>query len=163
MPVESSSVLHPLPRRTSPGFSPLCADQAFEKNQRSPVKGWRYRRVIFSLFERPGPWTPHKAFPAFISRCSRIGPRLRAGKNVRAPTIRMVETSKPANKPPVTGNVPADAGTFFFFARLPAMASTGMIMKNRPRSCAVAVVVLYHIVFTFNPAKAEPLLPVEET
>src|ERR1700722_16372421 len=94
---------------------------------------------------------PQKTFPACISRCSRIGPRLRAGKNVRAPTIKMVETSKPANRPPVTGNVPADSGTVFFLARLPAMASTGMIMKNRPRSCAVAVLVLYHMVFTLIP------------
>src|SRR6266478_696788 len=77
---------------------------------------------------------PQKAFPACISRCSRIGPRLRAGKNVSAPTIKMVETSKPANRPPVTGKVPADSGTAFFLAKLPAMASTGMIMKNLPRS-----------------------------
>src|SRR5258708_28868141 len=159
MPVESSSVLHPLPRRTSPGFSPLCADQAFEKNQRSPVKGWRYRRVIFSLFERPGPWTPQKAFPAFISRCSRIGPRLRAGKNVRAPTIRMVEANKPATRPPRTGKVPADSGTIFFLAKLPAMATTCMIIKNLPRSLAAAVVVLYHIGFALIPPHAEPLFP----
>ena len=75
----------------------------------------------------------------------------RAGKNVSAPTIKIVETSKPANRPPVTGNVPADSGTVFFLARLPAMASIGIIMKNRPSSCAAAVVVLYHIVFAFRP------------
>src|SRR4029077_3847226 len=75
----------------------------------------------------------------------------------------MVETSSPAKSPPVTGKVPADSGTIFFLARLPAMASTGIIMKKRPRSCAVAVVVLYHMVFALIPPNAEPLLPVEET
>ena len=63
----------------------------------------------------------------------------------------------------MTGKVPADLGTVFFFARLPAMASTGMIMKNRPNSWATAVVVLYHIVFGIRPPNAEPLLPVDET
>src|SRR6516162_2515375 len=97
-----------------------------------------------------------------MSRCSRIGPRLKAGKKVRAPTITIVQTSRPLNRAPVTGNVPADSGTLFFLARLPAMAMIGMIMKNRPRSCAAAVVVLYHIVFPFKPPKAEPLFPVDE-
>ena len=81
---------------------------------------------------------------------------------MRAPTIRIVDTNKPAKRPPVTGKVPADSGTVFFLARLPAMASTGIIMKNRPSSCAIAVVVLYQIVFAFMPANAEPLFPVDE-
>src|SRR4029077_10228776 len=106
---------------------------------------------------------PQKTFPAFISKCSRIGPRLKAGKNVSAPTIRIVETSRPLNSDPLTGSVPADAGTVFFLARLPAIAMIGMIMKKRPRSCAAAVVVLYHMVFPLIPAKADPLLPVEDT
>ena len=69
----------------------------------------------------------------------------------------------PCERNGVTGNVPADSGTVFFLARLPAMASTGMIMKNRPSSWATAVLVLYHMVFTFRPPNAEPLLPVDET
>src|SRR5215469_6095460 len=106
---------------------------------------------------------PQKTFPACISKCSRIGPRLRAGKNVRAPTIKIVETNKPENRAPVTGKVPTDSGTVFFLARLPAMAMIGMIMKNRPRSCAVPVVVLYQSVLALMPPNAEPLFPVEET
>src|SRR5262252_7813398 len=98
-----------------------------------------------------------------MSRCSRIGPRLSAGKNVRAPTIKIVETRRPLNSAPVTGKVPADSGTVFFLARLPAMAMIGIIMKKRPRSCAVPVVVLYQSVFAFMPANAEPLFPVDET
>ena len=59
----------------------------------------------------------------------------------------------------VTGNVPAEAGTVFFFARLPAIASMGMIMKNRPTSMVIAPAVLYQSVLPFNPANAEPLFP----
>jgi len=36
------------------------------------------------------------------------------------------------NRGVVTGNVPAEAGTIFFFARLPAIASIGMIMRSAP-------------------------------
>src|ERR1700730_5782686 len=119
--------------------------------------------VTVSVLGRLCPWRPQKDFPAAISRCSRMGPRLRAGKKVRAPTITMVATSNPANSPPVTGNVPTDSGTILFLARLPAIASTGMIMKKRPRSWATPVLVLYHLVFAFKPANADPLLPADDT
>src|SRR4029077_14464538 len=102
-------------------------------------------------------------FPAAISRCLRMGPRLRAGKKVRAPTITMVATSKPVNSPPVTGNVPTDSGPIRFFARLPAIASTGIIIKKRPSNWATAVLVLYHVVFAFRPPNAAPLLPADDT
>ena len=81
---------------------------------------------------------------------------------MRAPTITIVDTNKPAKRPPVTGKVPAYSGTVFFLARLPAMAMIGIIMKNRPSSCARAVVVLYQLVFAFRPANADPLFPVDE-
>src|ERR1700719_2974089 len=115
------------------------------------------------VLERRDPWTPQKDFPAAISRCSRIGPRLRAGKKVRAPTITTVATSKPENSPPVTGKVPTDSGTIRFLARLPAIASTGMIMKKRPSNWPTAVLVLYHMVFGFRPPKADPLFPADDT
>ena len=44
--------------------------------------------------------------PFAISKCSTIGPRLRAGKNVSAPTITMTLTSSAENSGVVTGNVP---------------------------------------------------------
>ncbi len=59
----------------------------------------------------------------------------------------------------VTGKVPAVGGTAFFFARLPAIASMGMIMKNRPTSMVSAPAMLYQGVFPFKPANAEPLFP----
>ena len=92
-----------------------------------------------------------------------MGPRLRAGKKVRAPTMTMVATSKPEKSPPVTGKVPTDSGTIRFFARLPAIASTGIIMKKRPSSWATPVLVLYHMVLTLKPPNADPLLPAEDT
>src|SRR5437667_8910745 len=106
---------------------------------------------------------PQKTFPAAMSRCSRIGPRLRAGKKVSDPTIKMVDTSRVANKAPVTGKVPTDSGTVFFLARFPAMAMIGMIMKKRPSNWATPVLVLYHMVLALIPAKAEPLFPADET
>src|ERR1019366_572487 len=106
---------------------------------------------------------PQKVLPAASSRCSRIGPRLSAGKNVNAPTIRTTPISSMVNSGVVTGNVPSDGGTYFFCARLPAMASMGMIIRNRPINMSNPMVVLYQSVLAFNPPKAEPLLPAPET
>ena len=58
----------------------------------------------------------------------------------------------------VTGNVPGDGGTRFFRPRLPAIASGGMIMKNRPKSIVTPIVVLYQSVFALRPPNADPLL-----
>src|SRR5262249_53945589 len=100
--------------------------------------------------------------PCSISRCSTIGPRLSAGKNVRAPTIRITLTSRPAKSGVVTGNVPGDGGTRFLRPRLPATASIGVITKKRPMSIAKPRVVLYQGVFAPRPANADPLFPVPE-
>src|SRR5216684_2590917 len=100
-----------------------------------------------------------KVFPAYINRCSTIGPRLSAGKNVNAPTITMTLTSNVVNSGVVTGNVPNDGGTIFSRARLPATASIGMIIMKRPTSIVMPIVVLYQRVFAEMPAKAEPLFP----
>ena len=59
----------------------------------------------------------------------------------------------------VTGKVPSEGGTYFFCARLPAIASIGMIIKNRPMSIVKPPAMLYQGVFVVNPANAEPLLP----
>src|SRR6266850_4409660 len=101
-------------------------------------------------------------FPAFINRCSTIGPRLSAGKKVNAPTITITLTSSVEKSGVVTGKVPSDGGTVFLRARFPAIASIGMIMKNLPTNIVMPIVVLYQSVFAEMPAKAEPLLPVAE-
>ena len=43
----------------------------------------------------------------------------------------------------VTGKVPSDGGTCFLRARFPAIASIGMITKNRPMSVLRPIAVLY--------------------
>src|SRR6185295_1462720 len=93
---------------------------------------------------------------------STIGPKLNTGKNVNAPTITITLTSSVENNGVVTGNVPNDGGTIFLRARLPAIASIGMIIMKRPTSIAIPIDVLYQSVFAEIPAKAEPLLPVPE-
>src|ERR1700726_427123 len=100
--------------------------------------------------------------PACINRCSTIGPRLSAGKKVNAPTITITLTSSVEKSGVVTGKVPSDGGTVFLAARLPAMASIGMIMKNRPTNIATPIVELYQNVLAEMPANAEPLLPVAD-
>ena len=63
---------------------------------------------------------------------------------------------------PLTGKVPALAGTIFFRASEPASASSGTIMPNRPSSMSMPSVVSYHGVLALRPAKALPLLPAPE-
>ena len=91
-----------------------------------------------------------------------MGPKLSTGKNVNAPTITITLTSNVVNNGVVTGNVPSDGGTIFLRARLPAIASIGMIIMKRPTSIAIPIVVLYQNVFAEIPANADPLLPVAE-
>src|SRR5262250_3291453 len=91
-------------------------------------------------------------------KCSTIGPRLSAGKNVSAPTMTMTPTRSPVKRGVVTGKVPSDGGMCFFRPRLPAIASGGMIMKNRPKSIVRPSVVLYQNVLTLMPPNADPLL-----
>ena len=91
-----------------------------------------------------------------------MGPRLNAGKNVKAPTMMMTLTKSVVNNGVVTGNVPKLGGTVFLRPRFPANASIGIIIRKRPKSIAMPIVVLYQYVFAEIPAKAEPLLPVPE-
>src|SRR5208283_6156407 len=107
-------------------------------------------------------YAPQKVLPAPISRCSRIGPRLSAGKNVSAPTMRITPINNVVNSGVVTGNVPSEGGIYFFCARLPAMASIGIIIRKRPISIVNPPVVLYQRVFPLIPPKAEPLFPADE-
>src|SRR2546425_5078088 len=76
--------------------------------------------------------------------------------------MRTTLTSSALKSGVVTGNVPDDGGTRFLRPRLPAIASIGMIIMNRPMSVAAPIVELYHGVLAFSPANAEPLLPVPD-
>src|SRR5215213_9471649 len=91
-----------------------------------------------------------------------MGPRLKAGKKVSAPTMTITLTRSVVNSGDATGNVPKEGGTAFLRARFPATASIGTIIMNRPKSIATPRLVLYQYVFAEMPAKAEPLLPVPD-
>src|SRR5438309_198359 len=101
-------------------------------------------------------------FPCSVRKCSTTGPSASAGKYVSAPTSNTVPISNTVNVTPDTGNVPALCGTIFFCASDPARAMIGTIIKNRPINVARPRVVLYHGSLPDNPAKALPLLPVQE-
>src|SRR5882672_10396924 len=90
-----------------------------------------------------------------------MGPKLNAGKNVKAPTMMITLTRRAVNNGVVTGNVPGDGGTAFLRARLPATANMGTIIRKRPVSIVNPMVRLYQR-FPPRPANAEPLLPVPE-
>ena len=102
------------------------------------------------------------ACPAFINKCSTIGPKLSTGKNVNAPTMTMMLIKSRVKSGVVTGNVPSDGGTAFFRAKFPAIAKTGIIIKKRPNNIAIPIVELYQSVFAEMPANAEPLFAAPE-
>src|SRR3982074_1566014 len=99
---------------------------------------------------------------AFIARCSTIGPSASAGKKVRPPIIRMTPTTRPTNRPPVVGSVPADGGIDFLPASEPASGRAGTIRRKRREKSELASVKLKKKVLRERRAKAEPLLPVAE-
>jgi hypothetical protein len=68
-----------------------------------------------------------------LADASATGPTASAGRKVSAPTIEDHEaTSRPMNSGPLVGKDPAEAGAVFLAARLPAMASAGMMSRKRP-------------------------------
>ena len=77
---------------------------------------------------RPREAPSAEAFPAFWRSCSAIGPRARAGKNVRAPTMITTPIRRTVHSTPVVGNVPRDAATRRLAAIEPARARIGTII-----------------------------------
>src|SRR5207245_9384382 len=77
---------------------------------------------------------------ALPASCSTIGPSASAGKKVRPPMIRITPTTRPTNRPPVVGSVPAGGGIDFLPAGEPASAIAGTIMKKRPTNIELASV-----------------------
>src|SRR5271157_874332 len=86
---------------------------------------WQMRKELFQ-----------NRSPAVIAKCSATGPRVSAGRKVSPATITITPVSKAMKRMPVVGKVPADEGVMGFAASDPAMASTGMITRKRPRNMA---------------------------
>ena len=63
------------------------------------------------------------------SRCSTIGPSASAGMKVSAPTRTIVADEQRDEERRVRRQRAADAGTSFFFASEPAIASTGTMSQ----------------------------------
>ena len=91
-----------------------------------------------------------------------MGPIVRAGKKVRAPTRRITPISSDTKIKLEIGNEAKVEGCTFFSTKEPAKASTGMITKNRPRSIAMLSVILYQEASGLSPANALPLLAAAE-
>src|SRR5258707_207292 len=142
----------PPPSRMTGADSPGIADQSTDATH-STILHSQTAFCFVAIFKT------QNVLPAPISRCSRIGPRLRAGKKVNAPTIRITPMRSAVNKGVVTGKVPSEGGTYFLRAKLPAMARMGSFIKKRPASIVMAPAMLYQRVFVFRPANADPLLP----
>src|ERR1022692_1265467 len=70
-----------------------------------------------------------------------------------------VPISRMTNREPFVGNVPLVTGINFFEARLPAIASAGMMKRNLPTSISRPIDKLYQGVLALIPAKALPLFP----
>src|ERR1700683_2668838 len=101
-----------------------------------------------------------KRVVGFIARCSTIGPSASAGKKVRPPMIRITPTTRPTNRPPVVGSVPADGGIDFLPAKDPASAIAGTIMKKRPTNIEQARVRVEKKVLPVMPPTAGTWLAV---
>src|ERR1019366_2290300 len=67
--------------------------------------------------------------------------------------------SRTTNNGPFVGNVPLVTGISFFAARLPAIASAGIMKRNLAINISRPIVRLYQGVLALIPAKALPLFP----
>src|SRR5258708_9238604 len=70
-----------------------------------------------------------------------------------------VPTSRATNNDPFVGNVPLVTGINFFDAKLPAIASAGIMKRNLEISMSMPSVRLYQGVLALIPANALPLFP----
>src|SRR5262249_7959073 len=71
----------------------------------------------------------------------------------------MVPINNTTNSEPCVGNVPLVTGINFFAARLPAIASAGIMNTNLAISMSMPIEGLYQGVFALFPEKALPLFP----
>src|SRR5258708_31155754 len=93
---------------------------------------------------------------------SAMGPSARAGKKERAATM-MITAKVITPKVPVSVfRVPVLSGMYFFFARMPAMATGPMIGRNRDRSITSPQVIFQNGTPSPSPSNPEPLLAEDE-
>src|SRR5947209_9920614 len=101
-------------------------------------------------------WWPSNLSSQWIP--SAKGPSANAGRKVKAHSTTVTAATRPTNCGRCVGSVPGDSGVRPCRASEPASANTRIIGRNLAKTIANPSAVLYHVVFTDRPAKAEPLL-----
>ena len=91
-----------------------------------------------------------------------MGPSAKAGKKESAATMTITANTIIPNVPVSVFNVPALSGIYFFFARIPAMATGPMIGRNRESNITIPQVIFQNGTPSPNPSKPVPLLADEE-
>ena len=87
--------------------------------------------------------------------CSAIGPSASAGKKVRAPITITVLASSTTNNGVCVGSVPADAGTCFFAANEPAIASMPIASGKRAMNIQMPSNVFQNGVVADSPRQSQ--------
>ena len=92
-----------------------------------------------------------------IEKCSAIGPKVNAGKNESAATITITAKIITPKVPVSVFNVPADSGTNFLLARIPAIATGPIIGRKRDTKITKPVLTFQKMLFAVSPLIADPL------
>ena len=87
-----------------------------------------------------------------MEKCSAIGPKVNAGKNDSAATMMITANIITPKVPVSVFNVPADSGTNFLFARIPAIATGPMIGRKRDTKITKPVLTFQKILLAVRPA-----------
>ena len=87
-----------------------------------------------------------------------MGPRANAGKKLNAATINITANTIMPNVEVSVLSVPALSGTYFFFARIPAIATGPIMGKNLASNITVPQAIFQKGVLSPRPSKPLPLL-----
>jgi hypothetical protein len=97
-----------------------------------------------------------------MDRYSAIGPKVNAGKNDNAATIRITVNMMTPKVAVSVFNVPSLSGIYFFWAIRPAIATGPIMGKNRESIKTNPVLIFHQTVLSPKPSKPLPLLAEEE-
>ena len=91
-----------------------------------------------------------------------MGPNDKAGKNDKAAMIKITANTMMPKVEVSVLRVPALSGTYFFFAKMPAIATGPIIGKKRANNITVPQAMFQNGVLSPKPSKPLPLLADEE-
>ena len=87
-----------------------------------------------------------------MEKCSAIGPSVKAGKKDKAATITITANIITPKVPVSVFNVPADSGTNFLLAKIPAIATGPIIGRNRAMKITMPVLTFQKMLLAVKPA-----------